>query len=135
MAKRNFLHRQKNKNAFRDREDINPMNYIGNMSDAMLVLAVGIMLALVMAWKVDITSVSTAKTEKEQTESTQDESAKEEQQVELGEIEELPETTESLENSADAEDKTAEDYGLEKYGTVYQDSDGNFYVIEGGKAE
>ena len=29
-----------------DSEDVNPMNYISNLSDAMLILAVGIMLAL-----------------------------------------------------------------------------------------
>ena len=35
-------------------EDINPMENIANVSDVMLVLAVGIMLALVMHWNVDI---------------------------------------------------------------------------------
>lgn len=33
---------------------ISPMDYISNMSDAMLVLAVGIMLALIINWKIDI---------------------------------------------------------------------------------
>ena len=32
----------------------NPMDGVSNMSDAMLVLAVGIMLALVINWKIDI---------------------------------------------------------------------------------
>lgn len=32
----------------------NPMDGVSNMSDAMLVLAVGIMLALVINWKVDL---------------------------------------------------------------------------------
>ena len=32
----------------------NPMDGVANMADAMLVLAVGIMLALVINWKVDI---------------------------------------------------------------------------------
>lgn len=35
-------------------EGVNPMNYISNLSDIMLVLAVGIMLALVVRWNVDI---------------------------------------------------------------------------------
>lgn len=39
---------------------ISPMDNISNMSDAMLVLAVGIMLALVINWNIDI-NVSTEK--------------------------------------------------------------------------
>lgn len=35
-------------------DDPNPMDGVSNMSDAMLVLAVGIMLALVINWKIDI---------------------------------------------------------------------------------
>ena len=35
-------------------EPANPMDGVSNMSDAMLVLAVGIMLALVINWKVDL---------------------------------------------------------------------------------
>lgn len=38
------------------REDVNPMNYISNLADAMLVLAVGIMVALVLHWNVDLQS-------------------------------------------------------------------------------
>ena len=38
-----------------DNDDLtNPMEGVSNMSDAMLVLAVGIMLALVINWKIDI---------------------------------------------------------------------------------
>lgn len=37
-------------------EDVNPMNYVSNLSDVMLILAVGIMLALVVHWNVDITA-------------------------------------------------------------------------------
>ena len=37
-------------------EDVNPMNYLSNLSDVMLILAVGIMLALVVHWNVDITT-------------------------------------------------------------------------------
>jgi len=39
-----------------DGEDVNPMNYISNLSDAMLILAVGIMLALIVHWNVDIST-------------------------------------------------------------------------------
>ncbi|MBR2779738.1 MAG: DUF2149 domain-containing protein [Firmicutes bacterium] len=34
---------------------VNPMDGLGNLADAMLVLAVGIMLALIIHWNVDIT--------------------------------------------------------------------------------
>ena len=37
---------------------VNPMDGLGNLADAMLVLAVGIMLALVLNWKLDLTTVS-----------------------------------------------------------------------------
>ena len=34
--------------------DVNPMDSVSNLADAMLVLAVGIMLALIINWNVDI---------------------------------------------------------------------------------
>ena len=39
-----------------DDASVNPMDYISNLADAMLVLAVGIMLALIINWNVDISS-------------------------------------------------------------------------------
>ena len=33
---------------------VNPMEGLGNLADAMLVLAVGIMLALILNWKLDV---------------------------------------------------------------------------------
>ena len=38
----------------RREEDINPMEGVGNMADAMLVFACGILLALIISWDVDI---------------------------------------------------------------------------------
>lgn len=40
-----------------DDAPVNPMDSISNLADAMLVLAVGIMLALIINWNVDISSV------------------------------------------------------------------------------
>ena len=96
-------------------EDINPMNYMSNLSDAMLVLAVGMMLALVAAWNVDITMV-------------QSEAAKLEEQNAV----ELSEDVDSLHTSSDkTEDSVSvEDFGLTEYGKVYVDEEGNFYGIE-----
>ena len=45
---------RRRRNSFRQRENINPLDYLSNLSDVMLVLAVGIMLALVLHWKVDL---------------------------------------------------------------------------------
>ena len=43
----------------------NPMDGVSNMSDAMLVLAVGIMLALVINWKIDIKEAYRGQEQKE----------------------------------------------------------------------
>lgn len=49
-----------------DSEDnITPMEGVSNMSDAMLVLAVGIMLALVINWKIDIKEAYKGQEQKE----------------------------------------------------------------------
>ena len=47
------------------REDVNPMNYLSNLSDAMLVLAVGIMLALVLHYNLDLTVESASENSSE----------------------------------------------------------------------
>ncbi|MDD3400812.1 MAG: DUF2149 domain-containing protein [Eubacteriales bacterium] len=39
----------------KDDEEPNPMEGVANMADVMLVLAVGIMLALIINWRVDLT--------------------------------------------------------------------------------
>ncbi len=39
-----------------DGESVDPMQYLSNLSDAMLVLAVGMMLALIVHWNVDIST-------------------------------------------------------------------------------
>lgn len=41
---------------FGESNDVNPLSYTGNMSDAMLILAVGIMLALIIHWNVDVST-------------------------------------------------------------------------------
>ena len=46
-------------------DNINPMDGVSNMSDAMLVLAVGIMLALVINWKIDIKEAYKGQEQKE----------------------------------------------------------------------
>lgn len=83
-----------------ENEDINPMDGMGNLSDAMLVLAVGMMLAMLTHWNVDITQPGAV----EELENTQTLSEEEVQEVEANE-------------------------SLEELGVVYQDPDtGKFYV-------
>lgn len=83
-----------------EEEEINPMEGTGNLADAMLVLAVGMMLAVVVNWKVDFTASSTVeKLDKAQSLSEQ-------------EVEEI--------NSNE---------GLEEKGVVYEDPDtGELYI-------
>lgn len=49
---------------FLDNEEIpDPMHYVANMADAMLVLACGLMAALILFWKVDLSNSSSVVTE------------------------------------------------------------------------
>lgn len=94
------------------------MNHVSNLADAMLVVAVGLMLALVVKWDIDIVNYTPT--------------SQEPSQVTEGEVEELEADVESLDStSQDDEDAVSiEDYGLKEYGTVYVDENGQLYVIE-----
>lgn len=86
---------------------VNPMDGLGNLADAMLVLAVGIMLALVLNWKLDLTAVSA---EPEATEAP----------IEISE-DDMRSTSQELD--ADA---------LQKVGALYYDeATGTYYAITG----
>ena len=86
---------------------VNPMDGLGNLADAMLVLAVGIMLALVLNWKLDLTAVTA---EPEATEAP----------IEISE-DDMRSTSEELD--ADA---------LQKVGALYYDeATGTYYAITG----
>ncbi|MDO4545313.1 MAG: hypothetical protein Q4C25_04080 [Bacillota bacterium] len=80
-------------------EDINPMEGTSNLADAMLVLAVGIMLALIINWNVDLT-----------------------QFVDLEELDAEALAEEEI-------DEVEADQALQEKGTVYQDpTTGRFYI-------
>ena len=86
---------------------VNPMDGLGNLADAMLVLAVGIMLALVLNWKLDLTAVTA---EPEATEAP----------IEISE-DDMQSTSQELD--ADA---------LQKVGALYYDeATGTYYAITG----
>ena len=94
-----------------DDDAVNPMEYVGNLVDAMLVLAVGIMLALVINWNVDIYS------------SQGDHSDSDAQSAVSFSESDLEKTD---------EEKTPDE--LEKMGTVYFDSKtGTYYIVEDGR--
>ena len=90
--------------SFDGKEELNPMNSVSNLSDIMLILAVGIMLALVMHWNVPIVS-SPGAVETEET------NAVEFSADDLESIVELPEN-------------------MQKTGEVYYDPEsGSYYII------
>ena len=87
-------------------EDFSPMEGVGNMADAMLVFACGLLLALIISWNVNVS--------------------------ETGEIKKQPQTKYEVEGSGDtieeSEDVTKD---LEDMGRVYQDpKTGKYYVVE-----
>lgn len=97
---------------FDDSNDVNPMDGVSNMSDCMLVLAVGIMLAVVINWKVDIKAAYSA---------TNTEKVNEDEMLEIDE-----ENTKSS-NNVSYEDLESK---YKKSGTVYTDVyTGKTYVV------
>lgn len=88
------------------------MEHVSNLSDVMLVLAVGMMLALVVAWNVDLVGIGT-KMEEATMEGTVN----------------LEAQTDTITNMLENPDVNIADYGLSEYGTVYTDGNGNLYVI------
>lgn len=105
-------------------EGVNPMNYISNLSDIMLVLAVGIMLALVVRWNVDI-SPSGSGTTSGSPADTQGSVAVDPDKADASFTEE-----ELEEMRGEAEQNGG---GLEKRGVLYYDAaTGKYYIIESG---
>ena len=49
----------------RAQEDVDPMSSMGNMGDVMLVFACGLMVALVVAWNVDLAKFQQVETDQE----------------------------------------------------------------------
>ncbi len=106
--------RLNNRNRILGSEDTgNPMEGVSNMSDAMLVLAVGIMLALVINWKIDIKEAYKGQEQKEV--------------VEDSKLQEF-DTNEARQNSAISFEDIESKYV--KSGTVYTDTyTGKTYVV------
>ena len=80
-------------------EDVNPMETTANLTDAMLVLAVGMMLAVIINWNVDLNKF-----------------------VDVDEIEASQLNDEQVE-------QVEEDKALQEKGSVYQDPEtGKYYI-------
>jgi hypothetical protein len=89
-------------------EDVNPMDGAANLADVMLVLACGLMLALIINWNVDVTPVT------EQGDS----------------LTPGVEITESIDGGSEQSDSDS-DAELEELGTVYRDpTTGKLYMVE-----
>lgn len=90
-------------------EEVDPMSSVANIADAMLVFACGLMIALVVAWEVDLSNVK---------------------EVEL-------ENSEQVEDIQSLEDiLSAEGSSYIQRGTVYQDpKTGTMYLLEEGAGE
>lgn len=99
------------------KEDINPMNGIANLVDAMLVLAVGIMLALIVSWNLNVSSsgqVSADVQNQEESTVSKDDAL----------------TTFTGDDMESAEnDEVTDGSGLEEQGTVYYDKSTDTYYI------
>jgi hypothetical protein len=88
------------------------MEFIANLADAMLILSVGFMLALVANWNIDI---STAAAQSSTAVSKEDALAFEEKDM--------------TKSEGDAQEIKGGD--LQKLGTVYYDStDGKYYIVD-----
>lgn len=120
--------RHRKKRRFGDGEEISPLNGLSNLSDAMLVLALGILVALVVHWNVNIVPGGQDSLE------TQMDQAGGQNQVDTSGAAEFSE--EDLQKAGTDEAGSGE--GLQRMGTVYYDEvTGKYYVIddEGSAAE
>lgn len=108
-------------------ESVDPMHYLSNLSDAMLVLAVGMMLALIVHWNVDISTGGRSDNLSGDTVAAEGEGG----QSIIDRDSAVTFTPEQLEQMDATEGES--DEGMEKLGEVYYDAaTGKYYIIESG---
>lgn len=108
-----------------DSEDVNPMNYISNLSDAMLILAVGIMLALIVHWNVDISTTGGTMSESGTTYAADGSVLVDRSNAAAMTQEELDKMQQDVSTGQDSE-------GMEKAGELYYDAEtGTYYIVRG----
>lgn len=108
-------------------ESVDPMHYLSNLSDAMLVLAVGMMLALIVHWNVDISTGGRSDNLSGDTVAAEGEGG----QSIIDRDSAVTFTPEQLEQMDATEGES--DEGMEKLGEIYYDAaTGKYYIIESG---
>lgn len=106
--------RRRKRNRFEESEDLNPMNYLSNLSDVMLVLAVGIMVALILHWNVQIDNTDAAQSGSSQN----------------GQDSTVTFTQDELESQENVPDD------MQRMGDVYYDKEsGTYYIIKNKEGE
>lgn len=106
-------------------EDVNPMNYLSNLSDVMLILAVGIMLALVVHWNVDITASG----------GQAQGNTRENGSVLVDKDHAVTMTDEELARLQEQNGVTGGGESLEKRGEVYYDAEtGTYYIVRDSRS-
>lgn len=119
------------KNRF-DSEGVNPMNYLSNLSDVMLVLAVGIMLALIVHWNVDISTSGGTMSDTGMSYTAEGEGGA----ASIDTEDALTFTEDELEQMDSQQTIQPGGEGMEKLGEVYYDAaTGQYYIVEGQAEE
>ena len=120
--------RRRGEARFNESNDVNPLSYTGNMSDAMLILAVGIMLALIIHWNVDVSTSGgemsdAGMTLQQQSDGQGGDSAVDKDSAISFDGDDLQEIDDSQDLSQGG--------GMDKLGEVYYDSgSGKYYVVK-----
>ena len=111
-------------------EDVNPMNYLSNLSDAMLVLAVGIMLALIVHWNVDISTSGGTMSDSGQSYAADGEGGN----SAIDRDSAVNFSQDELDNMQSQDKLDSSDTGMEKLGEVsYDAATGQYYIVENGR--
>ena len=110
-------------------EEVNPMNSISTLSDAMLVLAVGIMLALIVHWNVDISTSGGTMSDSGQSYAADGEGGN----SAIDRDSAVNFSQDELDNMQSQDELNSSDTGMEKLGEVYYDAaTGQYYIVENG---
>ena len=105
------------------------MNYLSNLSDAMLVLAVGIMLALIVHWNVDISTSGGTMSDSGQSYAADGEGGN----SAIDRDSAINFSQDELDNMQSQDKLDSSDTGMEKLGEVYYDAaTGQYYIVENG---
>ena len=102
---------ERRRNSF-DEEEANAMAGVSNLADVMLVLAVGIMLALVINWKINVGNNTAT-------------------EIDSGQMREVDQS--ELDSAAESADSFEDNQDLEERGKIYYDrKKGKWYMVEPG---